>query len=184
VPEHPLSSAAIVGLLAAPARLRVVAALALGASTVAELVTLSGLPDDEVSTAVLRLIRGGLVHADSGRFELDTSAFSTAARAEAPKRPAATFGTDDPAITKVLRSFIVEGALTAIPAPGRKRTIVLEYLAGAFEPGVHYSEPQVNAILRSWHDDVAALRRYLVEEGLLSRDQGEYWRSGGWVDVL
>jgi hypothetical protein len=42
----------------------------------------------------------------------------------------------------------------------------------------------VNAILRSWHEDVAALRRYLVEEGLLSREKGEYWRSGGWVDVI
>jgi hypothetical protein len=179
-----LSSAAIVGLLAEPVRLRVVAALALGATTVAEIVALSGLADDEVSTAVLRLIRGGLVRADSGRFELETSAFSAAARAEAPKRPSPTFGTDDPATTKVLRAFIVDGALTAIPAAGRKRTIVLEYLVAAFEPGVHYSEPQVNAILRSWHDDVAALRRYLVEEGLLSREQGEYWRSGGWVDVL
>lgn len=179
-----LSSATIVGLLAAPARLRVVAALALGASTPAEVAQSSGLSDDEVASAVTRLIRGGLVAAESGRFILDVDAFATAARSDAPKRPLESFGTADPATTRVLRAFIVDGALTAIPTPGRKRLIVLEYLAAAFEPGVRYSESQVNAVLRAWHADVAALRRYLVEEGLLSREHGEYWRSGGWVDVL
>jgi hypothetical protein len=28
------------------------------------------------------------------------------------------------------------------------------------------------------------VRRHLVDEGLLSREDGLYWRSGGWVDVL
>jgi hypothetical protein len=93
-------------------------------------------------------------------------------------------GGTDPAVDKVLRAFVVDDRLRSIPRPGRKRRIVLEYLAAAFEPGVRYSEARVNAVLRAWHDDVAALRRYLVDEGLLSREAGEYWRSGGWVDVL
>ncbi len=32
--------------------------------------------------------------------------------------------------------------------------------------------------------DHVALRRNLVDEGLLSRADGVYWRSGGWVDIL
>jgi hypothetical protein len=28
------------------------------------------------------------------------------------------------------------------------------------------------------HDDVAALRRYLVDDGFVDRDAGEYWRTG------
>ena len=48
---------------------------------------------------------------------------------------------------------------------------------------MRYSESEVNQVLRVVHDDYAALRRYLVDEGFLSRDQGEYWRSGGTVDV-
>jgi hypothetical protein len=184
VPDQTLSSATIVGLLAAPVRLRVVAALALGAATPAEVAERTGLAEDEISTAATRLIRAGLVRAEAGHLVLDEPAFAVAARADAPGRPVESFGTTDPAITRVLRAFIIDGALTTIPAPGRKRRIVLEYLATAFEPGVRYSEAQVNAILRSWHEDVAALRRYLVEDGLLSREQGEYWRSGGWVDVL
>ena len=38
-------------------------------------------------------------------------------------------------------------------------------------------------MLKAFHPDVAALRRYLVEEGLLDREGGEYWRSGGTFPV-
>jgi hypothetical protein len=38
-------------------------------------------------------------------------------------------------------------------------------------------------VLRRFHEDHAALRRYLVDEGFLSREKGQYWRSGGRVDV-
>jgi hypothetical protein len=48
---------------------------------------------------------------------------------------------------------------------------------------VRYPEREVNALLAVWHPDTAALRRYLVDEGLLTREAGLYWRSGGWVDV-
>lgn len=96
---------------------------------------------------------------------------------------AETFGRADRETARVLRAFVVDGRLTVMPAAGRKRRIVLDYLASAFEPGRRYDERSVNAVLRAWHDDVAALRRYLVDEGLMSREHGEYWRSGGWVDV-
>ena len=35
--------------------------------------------------------------------------------------------------------------------------------------------------LRAVFDDYVALRRYLIDEGFLDRDHGEYWRSGGSV---
>ena len=38
---------------------------------------------------------------------------------------------------------------------------------------------EVNAILRAWYADYAALRRYLVDELLLDRADGLYWRIGG-----
>ncbi|WP_337794830.1 DUF2087 domain-containing protein [Pedococcus badiiscoriae] len=44
-----------------------------------------------------------------------------------------------------------------------------------------YDETEVNNTLRAWHDDVAALRRYLVEEGFVERRDGRYWRAGGTV---
>jgi 8-oxo-dGTP diphosphatase len=41
----------------------------------------------------------------------------------------------------------------------------------------------VDDLLRAWHDDHAALRRYLVDELLLARKDGVYWRIGGFVDT-
>jgi hypothetical protein len=61
--------------------------------------------------------------------------------------------------------------------------LVLDRVAQAFEPGIKYPEAEVNAILLGFHDDYAALRRYLVENGFLSREGGIYWRTGGTVDV-
>ena len=85
---------------------------------------------------------------------------------------------------QVLRTFFdPEGRLTTIPAKHAKRLVVLDALAQLFEPGERYPETEVNNRLRDAHDDVAALRRYLVDEGLLTREAGLYWRSGGWVDV-
>jgi hypothetical protein len=84
---------------------------------------------------------------------------------------------------QVLRTFFDdEGRLTSIPAKHGKRLVVLDRLAQLFEPGERYPETEVNRRLRSAHDDVAALRRYLVDEGFLSRDAGFYWRTGGSVE--
>jgi hypothetical protein len=84
---------------------------------------------------------------------------------------------------RVLRTFFIDERLANVPRRGRKRRIVLEHLAGWFEPGRRYTEAEVNARLRVAHPDVAALRRYLVDEALLDRDGDSYWRCGGPVDV-
>jgi hypothetical protein len=83
---------------------------------------------------------------------------------------------------RVLRAFIgQDGRLLAMPAKHSKRLIVLDLVARVFEPGVRYPETEVNALLRAFHDDVAMLRRYLVDEEFLARDHGVYWRTGGTV---
>ena len=83
----------------------------------------------------------------------------------------------------VLRAFIAEdGSLKSIPTKIRKRLVILDHVAQEFEPGERYDETSVNNLLRPYHPDVAALRRYLVEEGFLDRADGVYWRSGGTVE--
>ena len=79
---------------------------------------------------------------------------------------------------KVLRAFVRDGRLTSIPSAWGKRRVVLDWLAQRFEPGRRYSEAMVNLSLGQVHPDTAALRRYLVDDGFLSRDHGEYWRTG------
>lgn len=83
---------------------------------------------------------------------------------------------------KVLRAFLDDdGRLVAMPAKHRKRLVVLDHIARAFVPGERYPETEVNVMLRAFGDDFAMLRRYLVDEGFLSREGGVYWRTGGTV---
>jgi hypothetical protein len=81
----------------------------------------------------------------------------------------------------LLRVFLGDGRLDAIPARHQRRRLLLDKIAQAFEPGVRYPERRVSLFLGSIHPDYAALRRYLVDEEFLSRADGEYWRSGGTV---
>ncbi len=84
----------------------------------------------------------------------------------------------------VLRAFLDEdGRLRQVPRRAAKRLVVLDHIARTFEVGVRYPEREVDVILRAFHPDHAALRRYLVEDGFLAREQGFYWRSGGTVDI-
>jgi hypothetical protein len=178
-----VDAATLVGLLADPARLKVVAALALGAGTLEEVATASGLPLKDVALAARRLSRAGLVARDRNALELHADVFGAAARAAAQAAPAPEPLSDDPVEDAVLSAFVRGGRLVSIPAQATKRRVVLEHLVRVFEPGVRYPEREVNALLAVWHPDHAALRRYLVDEGLLTREAGVYWRSGGWVDV-
>ncbi len=82
----------------------------------------------------------------------------------------------------MLRAFFRDGRLTEIPTKASKRRIVLGRIAIEFEPGVHYYEREVNAIVGGFFLDHAALRRSLVDEGFLDREAGVYWRAGGRVD--
>lgn len=93
------------------------------------------------------------------------------------------YGAADATEAAIFRASMRGGRLVAIPAQHRKRRVLLEHLARAFEPGQYYSEREVSAILRAFHDDYAMLRRYLVDEGLLTRESGTYWRTGGPVDL-
>jgi hypothetical protein len=178
-----VDAATIAGLLADPARLKVVAALALGAGTIEEVAAAADLPLKDVALAARRLARAGLVHRDGHALGLRTELFGAAARAAAEAAPPPEPLSEDPAEDAVLSAFVRDGRLVSIPAQRTKRLVVLDHLVRVFEPGVRYPEREVNALLAVWHPDVAALRRYLVDEGLLSRDAGIYWRTGGPVDV-
>jgi hypothetical protein len=78
---------------------------------------------------------------------------------------------------KVLRTFFQRGRLVQIPAQLKKRQIVLERLAEEFEPERGYSEREVNITLLDFHEDVASLRRGLIEFKLMQREKGVYRRT-------
>lgn len=79
--------------------------------------------------------------------------------------------------------FIKNGRLVIMPSKRSKLLPVLDHIVQDFEPGRTYPESEVNEVLLRYNDDFASLRRYLVDEGFLSRAAGAYWRSGGTVEV-
>jgi DNA-binding transcriptional ArsR family regulator len=85
-------------------------------------------------------------------------------------------GRDMPAYeAKVLRAFFIDGRLASIPAQRKKRLVILAFLARTdFRQGEELVEKEVNMRLALRHPDVAALRRYLVENGYLERPGGVY----------
>jgi hypothetical protein len=181
----------ILGLLAEEDRLKVVAALALGATTSTEIAAATGLGGRQAGRALARLGSGGLVERDDAGYRLRVDKLRDAAMAEARSaREALGAGGED---AGVLARFIRGNRLTSIPTSRAKRLLVLDHLARHFEPGRRYAEAEVNQILGAWHPDYAALRRYLVDEGFLRRadatDEGGtrsvklYWRAGGSFDV-
>jgi hypothetical protein len=183
-PAAPVPDAGtIVGLLADDDRRRVFAALVLGGSTLDEVRAATGLTSRRAATALARLVSGDLVvRSHEGEHVLLGEAFRLAAMAAAPDRPAPDPTDDVPEDdARILRRYFRGGRLTQIPSQRARLCVVLDRLAQEFDVGSRYSERQVNAILRRFHEDVASLRRFLVDEGFLDRAAGEYWRSGGSV---
>jgi hypothetical protein len=85
---------------------------------------------------------------------------------------------------RVIDNFVDQaGRLTAIPVQRKKRLAVLRWLVEDFQPGRRYDEPEVNRIIARRHADFAALRRYLVDEELMQRKRGVYWRTGSVPNV-
>jgi hypothetical protein len=177
----------LVALLAEQDRLRALAAVALGAGTLAEVAERAGLEPRAAARALSRLVAGGLLDGEAGKgYRVRTEALRAAAIP-----PAAEAEHDEGQGDEVLRRFVHNGRLLAMPAAHGKRQVVLDHLARLFEPGRRYPEPEVNELLGRYHPDYALLRRYLVDDGFLDRADEQagsrtvkvYWRTGGTVDT-
>jgi hypothetical protein len=167
------SPATLIGLLADEERLRVFAAIALGARTVESTAEAAGLDVATVQSALPRLVSAGLVEQDEGLY-VSLMALRAAARERPPRERELPDATAEQ--QRVLRNFVEGGRLVRLPARRGQRRVILEYVADRFENDRQYAEAEVNDVLGSLHDDHVSLRRYLVDEGLLDRKGGVYRR--------
>lgn len=169
-------------------RLKIIGLLAQRGYSVEELSALLDIKPSTVSHHLSRLAQAGLVTARAegyySIYQLDKQALETAARnlfADGQIATAAQAVDLDAYNRKVLANFCLpDGRLKEIPAQRRKLEVVLGYVVKAFEPGVRYSERQVNLRLAHFHADTATLRRELVGYGLMKRagGGGDYWVEG------
>ena len=77
---------------------------------------------------------------------------------------------------RVLDSFFEYGRLKSIPAQRKKERICLEEIAKELELGRPYSERELNQVLLRFHQDYCTLRRDMISEGILRREEGLYTR--------
>lgn len=71
-----------------------------------------------------------------------------------------------------------DGRLVSIPSKPRKRELLLPVILDqCFPEDRSYEEGEVNVRLAALHPDVAALRRYLVDGGWMTRNSGVYRRT-------
>ncbi|GAC1679348.1 MAG: hypothetical protein PVS3B2_21470 [Candidatus Dormibacteraceae bacterium] len=75
------------------------------------------------------------------------------------------------------------GRIVRIPVQHKKRVAILRWLVEDFQPGRLYPEDEVNLIIARRHPDFAALRRFLIDEELMQRRRGTYWRAGSVTNV-
>jgi hypothetical protein len=158
-------------MVAEPTRMRVLAAVALGATTTAEILAASGVPAKEAVSALRRLQDHGVVASGPEGLQVAYERLGRLAEEIEPERPA----DGEPGLSP----FIRDGKLTSVPAQWGRREIILQHIVEqSFEPGVEYDEPAVNERLRAWCEggevDHVAIRRYVIDMGIMSRAEGRY----------
>lgn len=75
---------------------------------------------------------------------------------------------------KLIERFFRDGVLFCMPTKLIKRQTVLEEIVKTIDSSRDYTEKEINEILVKIYDDYCTLRRYLVDEGLLKRENGIY----------
>lgn len=185
--EHALLAA--LKVLADPSRLRIAGRLAEGRLTESELSRALGMSAGVVRRHLRRLLTAGLAERDGTgaetRYTLRIDGFHELGRQLAAAGGSTASGPGigpngealDADVARVLRGYFDDDRLTAIPANAAKRQVVLAYVRDrCFTEARAYPEKEVNQRLAIFHPDVAALRRSMVDGGLLTRAAGLYRR--------
>jgi hypothetical protein len=173
--ERTLNGTDLLRVLLDDERLRVLGLLSLAPRSVTELAEATGMRTGDVRHHLRSLRRVGLVVNEStdqnSRYSFDPDGIQALKR-EFFSEPAEILSDDE----KTLQVFVKDGKLISLPVKAAKLQLVLAWLVELFEPDRRYPEAEVNVVINQVHDDHAALRRLLVDHGLMTRAGGVYWR--------
>jgi len=170
-------------ILGNESRLQIVGLLANGERSVGELADALRLTEPTVSHHLAMMKEVGLLGARAEGttriYWLDTGFLERMSKDIFLQENLATLAPaerEEDATQKILQTFLDDNRIKEIPAKRQKRLVILQWLVNQFEPGVRYTEAEMNTRLKQYHPDFAALRRYLIENGLMQRAGGIYWR--------
>lgn len=173
--------------LAHPNRLMIVGLLHQGEFSVEELASLLSLRPATISHHLSRLNVAGLVRVrvdghyrayslDPERvqqlidFLADTQSYSELAQHA---------GLDDYE-QRTLHEFLdTPLADRTLPMGAGNRRIILHHISGSFKPDRRYTLTELNELLGQFHSDTLALRRLLLDQGLLDFQAGGYVTTSG-----
>ncbi len=167
--------------MASADRLRIIGVLVRGSATQSKISEQLHMPVRDVFNHLSFLVHVGVVNETEGVYDLDEKAIESLARGQFEGMREAYVPPENKQddVRKVLKNFLnADGSLKQIPPMGNKLLIVLNFIVDAFAFDTNYTEKEVNTILRRFHMDTAALRRYLVDNGLMARASNgtRYWR--------
>ncbi len=181
--------ARLLKVIADETRLRILGAIAERPLTGKELAARLSLTPPTISHHMRKLTEAGVVVARSDAqkqiYSLNTDLLLVSRRVPLDASAAITqpegdeIDADDAFRAKTIRDFFDGERLKTTPAQRKRRVIVLQHLVERFNPSETYTEREVNDLLRPAHDDVATLRRELVDYGFMQRDRGIYQVTRG-----
>ncbi len=164
-------------------RLRLIGHLANGERSVGELARLLDLKEPTVSHHLAELKELGLVtvraEGNMRIYQLNTRALETISKDifARPNLAALVPKSELSDEERVLRAWVKDGRLVDIPAQEKKKQIVIRWLAEQIDPERRWPEREFNQWLANFNADYATLRRYLVDSGYVTRENGIYWRT-------
>jgi len=166
-----------------PVRLAVLGAAAEGEVSIEDLAGRLKLRRRDVAKAIGDLRAIGVLDDDC---RLDTEVLASVGRSLPREHPELGEPVQGPWTAEeaiILGRFFAGDRLVEVPKSASKRRLVLEKIVQEFEPGQRYPERELNFRIQLIHADYAAMRRYMVDEGLMDRADGVYWRTGGRHEV-
>lgn len=167
--------------MASADRLRIVGLLSQGSKRAAQIAEALSMHPSDANRHLEQLTGSGVVSEADGVYDLNEKAIESLARSQFEGRRPVYVPEEDREedVRKVLKAYLnADGTIKQIPQMGNKLLIILNFILDAFSFDANYTEKEVNAILRRFHVDTAALRRHLVDYGFMAResDGTRYWR--------
>lgn len=78
---------------------------------------------------------------------------------------------------KILDTFFKDGKIEQMPSKASKRVVLWEKVASMLEDDKEYTEFELTKFLKPIYYDFCTLRRDLVDNGFLTRENGTYKKA-------
>ena len=164
-------------------RLKLIGHLAGGEKSVGELADLLDLKEPTVSHHLAELKGIGLVSARAEGtmriYRLETKALETISKDifAQPNLAALVKPSELTEEERILRTWVKDGRIVDIPAQEKKKQILIRWVARQIDPARRWTEREFSDWLSQFNEDYAFLRRYLVDNHYMARENDIYWRT-------